>query len=135
MGRCTTSFQLIDILVSELCCEGHLVSLGVLRFSLVMSSSQPGVRSLEKGLSSRDILLQWRSEHPCPTGKRGSTATAAQQRQRCANTRGDRQIPPGDYIGTVVGSRRCHGTSPGSSSRSTATARQKSAWDRRLNPG
>lgn len=114
--------------------------MGVLRFSLVMSSSQPdGLVSQElitsvkkKGLGSRGILLQWSSEHPCPAGRRGSTATAAQNRQRSADTRGrDRShLARGTSNGTVVRSKRCHGTTsgsslplcPGSSSRSTAPA-------------
>lgn len=125
----------LGILVSQLCCgwEGGLVLtswlMGALRLSLVMSSSQPGGLVSQELIRSLGILLQWNSEHPCPPGRRGSTAKAAQQRQRWANTRGtDRShLAPGTSIRTVV---RCHGITPGSSSRSAVTAGQKSAWDR-----
>lgn len=129
-GGCTASFQLIAILVSELCCacEGGLVLtsclMGALRFSLLMSSSQPGglvsqelIPSVKKGLGCRGVILQWSSECTCPAGRREGTATAAQERQRGANSRGrdGSHLAPGASIGTVLGSKRCHGSTSGSS--------------------
>lgn len=81
------------------------------------SHTQPGglvsqdlMPSLKKGVGSRGTILQCSSEHPCPGGRRGSAAPAAQERQRCANSRGKGKshLAPGASMGTVLGSKRGH---------------------------